>query len=122
MGFAFRLRDALFHRATFPYLRGELAARALGIHVETSEALAGLSELLLNFITGELTLFVRLLFFGDLIGERLQFAGRQVEFDRGLRGIALEQPVFAGEHDAPAGFEIGLELTVALCLGGLPLE
>ncbi len=39
-----------------------------------------------------------------------------------LRGIALQQAVLAGKHDAEAAFEFGLELAVALGFGGLALE
>ena len=41
---------------------------------------------------------------------------------RGLGGVALQQPVLAGEHDAQPGFQFGLQFAVALGLGGLPLQ
>ena len=114
--------DALFDGAAFLYLRSEFAAGAFGIHVEAGEALAGFDELLLDFETGELPLFVGFFFFGDLIRQRFEFARGEIQLDGGLRGVAFKQAVFAGKHDAQAAFELSLQLAVALGLRGLALE
>ena len=57
-----------------------------------------------------------------LVAERLEFAGGDVQIDRGLGGIALQQAVLAAEHDAQAGIELDFEFAIALGLGCLPLE
>ena len=65
---------------------------------------------------------MRLFALRHLLAERLQFAGGEVQVDRRLGRIALQQAILAGEHHAQAGIQLGLELAVALGLGCLPLE
>ena len=63
-----------------------------------------------------------LLLSGHLLGQGPQFGRRQVQIDGGLGGVALQQPVLAGEHHAQPGFQLRLQLGVAPRLGRLPLE
>ena len=116
------LRDALLDGAAFLHLRFQASARALGLHLPLGELLARFGELVLDLVAGHLLALVRLFALRHLLAEGLQFAGGQVQIDRRLGGIALQQAVLAAEHHAQAGFQLDLELAVALGLGRLPLE
>ena len=65
---------------------------------------------------------MRLFALRHLVAERLQFAGGDVQIDRRLGRIALQQAVLAAEHHAQAGIQLDLEFAIALGLGRLALE
>ena len=105
------------------HLRFQAAARALGFHLQLGQLLAGLGQPLLDLVAGRpAARSCACSLLGHLLAERAQFGGGQVQVERRFGGVALQQAVLAGEHDAQSGFHLGFEFAVALGLGGLPLE
>ncbi len=119
---AFSVLDPLLDRAALLHLRRQRPALPLGFNVEIRQPLALAGQPLFDLIAGKLLVFVRFLKRRHLFAQRPQFARGQVQFDRRLRGIALEQPVLAREGHAQLGFQLRFEFVVALRLRSLPLQ
>ena len=104
--FVLGLRDALLRWRRFPSPAMPAGRACARLPRSVRQLLARFGELLFDLVAGQLPLLVRLFLVGHLLGQRLavppaaRFSSMAV-----LRGIALQQAVFAREHDAQARFQ-----------------